>query len=40
MISEGYAREYTFKGNPYKYQSEFIQAQKKAREGNKGLWGC
>ena len=39
MISEGYAHEYTFKGNPYKYQSEFIQAEKKAREENKGLWG-
>jgi len=39
MISEGYAREYTFKGNFYKYQSEFIQAQQKAREENKGLWG-
>ena len=39
MISEGYAHEYTFKGNPYKYQSEFIQTQEKAREENKGLWG-
>ncbi len=38
MISEGYAHEYTFKGNSYKYQSEFVQAQKKAREENKGLW--
>jgi micrococcal nuclease len=39
MISEGYAREYTFKGNSYKYQSEFIQAEKKAKGLNKGLWG-
>jgi micrococcal nuclease len=38
MISEGYAREYTFKGNPYKYQSEFIQAEAKAKEENRGLW--
>lgn len=38
MISEGYAREYTFKGRVYKYQSEFIQAEKKAKENNKGLW--
>lgn len=40
MISEGYAREYTFKGKIYKYQSEFIQAEKKARIGNRGLWGA
>lgn len=39
MVSEGYAREYTFKNNIYKYQPEFIQAQQKAREENKGLWG-
>lgn len=38
MLNEGYAREYTFKGNFYKYQSEFIQAQKKAKRENKGLW--
>jgi micrococcal nuclease len=39
MISEGYAREYTFKNNPYKYQSQFIQAEKEAKEENRGLWG-
>jgi micrococcal nuclease len=39
MINEGYAHEYAFKGNPYKYQSEFIQAEKRARKENKGLWG-
>jgi len=39
MISEGYAHEYTFKGNFYKYQSEFVQAEKKARKEKKGLWG-
>jgi micrococcal nuclease len=38
MISEGYAREYTFKGSSYKYQSEFIRAEEKAKEENKGLW--
>jgi micrococcal nuclease len=38
MLSEGFAREYTFKGNPYKYRSEFIQAEKKAKDGGKGLW--
>ena len=38
MLSEGYAREYTFKGNSYKYQSDFIQAEKKAMENEMGLW--
>jgi micrococcal nuclease len=38
ILREGYAYEYTFKNNPYKYQSEFIQAEKKAKEENKGLW--
>lgn len=38
MISEGYAYEYTFKGNSYKYQPEFIQAEKIARESSRGLW--
>jgi micrococcal nuclease len=37
MISEGYAREYTFKGKIYKYQAEFIQAEKKAKAENRGL---
>jgi len=39
MLSEGYAREYTFKGSSYEYQLEFIQVQRGAREENKGLWG-
>lgn len=38
MISEGYAREYTFKGKSYKYQSEFIQAEQKAQGNKRGLW--
>jgi len=38
MISEGYAREYTFKGNSYGYQSEFKNAEKKALKSKKGLW--
>lgn len=37
MISEGYAHEYTY-NIPYKYQSEFKQAQKEAEENNRGLW--
>lgn len=37
MINEGYAYEYTY-DLPYKYQSEFRQAEKEARENKKGLW--
>lgn len=38
MISEGYAYEYTY-ALPYKYQSEFKEAQIKASEEKNGLWG-
>lgn len=38
MIVEGFAHEYTYHSNPYKYQEEFIQAERQAREQNKGLW--
>jgi len=38
MIEQGYANEYTYQSNPYKYQAEFKEAAKKAREGNLGLW--
>lgn len=38
MISEGYAHEYTYQNNPYKYQAEYIKAEQSAREGKKGLW--
>lgn len=38
MISEGFAHEYTYRSNPYKYQLEFIQAAKDARQNKKGLW--
>ena len=37
MISEGYAYEYTY-NTPYKYQSEFKQAQKEAEASKLGLW--
>ncbi len=37
MISEGYAHEYTY-NTPYKYQSEFKQAQKEAEASKVGLW--
>lgn len=38
MIAEGYAHEYTYQSNPYKYQLEFKEAEKQARETAKGLW--
>lgn len=38
MISEGFAHEYTYRSNPYKYQEEFIEAENQARELKKGLW--
>ena len=39
MIEQGYAYEYTYQNNPYKYQSEFKDAEIKAKEENRGLWG-
>ena len=38
LISEGYAHEYTYQSNPYKYQLEFKQAEKQARDEKRGLW--
>ena len=38
MISEGFAHEYTYQSSPYKYQSEFENAQRKAKENKVGLW--
>lgn len=38
MIKEGYAHEYTYQSNPYKYQKEFKKAEKEARINKKGLW--
>lgn len=38
MIRDGYAHEYTYQSNPYKYQSEFISAEQSARDEKKGLW--
>jgi micrococcal nuclease len=37
MIEEGYAYEYTY-GIPYRYQAEFKEAERNAREGRRGLW--
>lgn len=39
MIKEGYAYEYTY-NLPYKYQSDFKNAQKLAMDQKKGLWGA
>ena len=38
MIENGYAYEYTYKSEKYKYQSDFKSAQKAAREASLGLW--
>lgn len=37
IIMEGYAHEYTY-NIPYKYQSEYKQAQKEAEVAQRGLW--
>lgn len=37
MIEEGYAYEYTY-DVPYRYQTEFKEAERNAREGRRGLW--
>lgn len=37
MIEQGYAYEYTY-DMPYKYQSQFKEAEKKARDLKSGLW--
>lgn len=37
IISEGYGHEYTYR-RPYKYQTEFKNAEKGARDSQKGLW--
>lgn len=37
MIADGYASEYTY-NIPYKYQTEYKQAEKEASEAKKGLW--
>ena len=39
MIENGYAKEYTFNNEPYKYQKEFKSAQKTAKKEKRGLWG-
>lgn len=38
MIAEGYAKEYTYQDQSYKYQADFKQAQKDAESSQFGLW--
>ncbi len=38
LIEKGYAHEYTY-NIPYKYQKEFKDLEKQAKEGRFGLWG-
>lgn len=38
LIREGYAHEYTYNSNPYKYQMRFLEAERSAREQGLGLW--
>lgn len=38
MISEGFAHEYTYQNNHYKYIKEFKDMERIAIEENKGLW--
>lgn len=40
LVAEGYAHEYTYQDNPYKYQAEFRTAEQSAREQQKGLWSA
>ncbi|MCB9818679.1 thermonuclease family protein [Candidatus Nomurabacteria bacterium] len=37
LIRQGFAYEYTY-NLPYQYQAEFMEAEKKAKEGERGLW--
>ncbi len=38
MIESGYAHEYTYQSQPYKYQEQFKQAEVVARDNSRGLW--
>jgi len=38
MIEEWFAKEYTY-NKPYKYQTEFKEAEKRAKENSKWIWG-
>lgn len=38
MIADGYAHEYTYQSQVYKYQAQFKEVQKSAEAGQLGLW--
>lgn len=38
MIRDGYAKEYTYQGQVYKYQANFKQAQAEAASASRGFW--
>lgn len=38
MIAEGYAHEYTYSGQNYKYQAQFKSAEKTAESAGLGFW--
>lgn len=38
LVAGGYAHEYTYQSNPYKYQLEFQSDEATARSQQKGLW--
>ena len=38
LVREGFAREYTFKGRPYRYQERFRNAEAQARAEARGRW--
>jgi micrococcal nuclease len=38
MVEDGYAHEYTYNSQAYKYQKEFKQAQDDAMKNQRGLW--
>jgi len=40
MIEEGFAHEYTYQNQAYKYQSEFKSAQVTAQTAQKGFWSA
>lgn len=40
LVSGGFAHEYTYRSQSYKYQTEFKQAEATARESGTGLWAA
>lgn len=38
MIRDGYAHEYTYQGQAYKYQANFKSAEAEAQTSSRGLW--